>query len=161
MQTNAGKGFNLMKILVLHGVNLGMFGRRDKKHYGTATLADIDSALARLANELGCELEAFQTDAEGEMVRKIHGALDDKVAALVINAGAWTHYSYAIADALAMLACPIVEVHMSRVFDREEFRRHSVLAPVAAGVIAGFGMESYLLGLRAACTLARERIALK
>lgn len=148
-----------MKILILHGVNLGMFGRRDKTHYGSATLEEINDALKNLATELGCEIEIFQTDYEGEMVKAIHDALDLQISGVVINAGAWTHYSYAIADALAILTCPVVEVHMSRVFDREEFRRKSVLAQVASGVIAGFGPDSYLLGLRAVHSLASREAA--
>lgn len=136
-----------MKILVLHGVNLNMFGRRDKTHYGAATLEEINAAMLDLAASLNCELVIFQSNHEGEMVERIHAALDENFDGVVINAGAWTHYSYAIADALAILACPIVEVHMSRVFARDEFRRKSVIAPLAAGVIAGFGLKSYLLGL--------------
>lgn len=146
-----------MKILILHGVNLSMFGRRDKTHYGSATLEEINQSLVELADSLKCRIEIFQTDSEGEMVRRIHSALDENFSGVVINAGAWTHYSYAIADALAILACPIVEVHLSRVFDREEFRRHSVFSGIAAGVIAGFGPESYRLGLRAACSLASAK----
>lgn len=146
-----------MKVLVLHGVNLNMFGVRDATHYGTATLAEINAALEKLAKELGCELECYQTNHEGEMVERIHRALNEQFAAIVINAGAWTHYNYAIADALAILSIPIVEVHMSRVFAREEFRRHSVLAAIASGSIAGFGTLSYLLGLRAACSLAGQK----
>lgn len=143
-----------MKILILHGVNLNMFGRRDASHYGTATLADINAALAGLAAQLDAALEIFQSSHEGAMVERIHKALDEAFSAVVINAGAWTHYSYAIADALAILPVPIVEIHMSRVFAREDFRQKSVLAPIAAGSIAGFGVDSYLLGLRAACALA-------
>lgn len=143
-----------MQILVLHGVNLNMFGKRDPAQYGTATLADIDAALHALAQELGATVESFQTNHEGVLVERIHQALGEGVDALVINAGAWTHYSYAIADALAMLPMPKVEVHMSNVHAREEFRRHSVLSPVCAGSVCGFGVESYLLGLRAAHALA-------
>lgn len=148
-----------MKILVLHGVNLNMFGRRDASHYGTATLDDINDQLKALARELGTEVDFFQTNHEGQMVERIHAALDDGTSAVVINAGAWTHYSYAIADALAILPIPIVETHMSRVFAREEFRQHSVLAPVAAGAIAGFGPLSYVLAFRAAHALALEKCA--
>lgn len=144
-----------MTVLVLHGVNLNMFGRRDPAQYGTATLEDINAALAALAGELGVELATFQTNHEGAMVERIHAALDDGTAAVVINAGAWTHTSHAIADALAILSVPVVEVHMSNVHAREPFRHESVLARVCAGSIAGFGVQSYLLGLRAACTLAR------
>lgn len=145
-----------MKILVLHGVNLNMFGKRDPAHYGTATLTDIDAALAELAKELGVELETFQTNHEGEMVERIHRVPDEGTRAVLINAGAWTHYSYAIADALAILGVPVVEVHMSNVHAREAFRHESVLSAVSAGSIAGFGVQSYLLGLRAAWNLAQN-----
>lgn len=145
-----------MKILILHGINLNMFGRRDTSHYGTATLDDINNSLQTLAKELGANLEIFQTNHESAMVERIHIAMDQSFDGVVINAGAWTHYNYAIADALAMLAMPIVEVHMSRVFAREDFRHHSVLAHIAAGSIAGFGVDSYLLGLRAVCNLAQK-----
>ncbi|WP_022656723.1 type II 3-dehydroquinate dehydratase [uncultured Desulfovibrio sp.] len=143
-----------MNILILHGVNLNIFGKRDPAHYGTATLADIDAALAALARELGAGLITFQTNHEGEMVERIHRVPGEDIQAVVINAGAWTHYSYAIADALAILAVPVVEVHMSNVHAREAFRHNSVLAPVCAGSIAGFGVNSYLLGLRVACGMA-------
>lgn len=145
-----------MKILVLHGVNLNMFGKRDPAHYGTATLADINTALAELSRELGVELETFQTNHEGEMVERIHRAPDEGIRAVVINAGAWTHYSYAIADALAILSVPVVEVHMSNVHAREAFRHESVLSTVSAGSIAGLGVQSYLLGLRAAWNLIQN-----
>lgn len=143
-----------MDILVLHGVNLNMFGRRDPAQYGTATLADINQALASLGAELGVGVDTFQTNHEGDMVERIHAALDDGTDAVVINAGAWTHTSQAIADALAILTVPVVEVHMSNVHAREAFRHESVLARVCAGSIAGFGVMSYLLGLRAAVALA-------
>ncbi len=144
-----------MNILVLHGVNLDQFGRRDPRHYGTATLADIDRTLADLAAELGVRLECFQTNHEGEMCERIHRAHAEAVDAVLINAGAWTHYSIAIADALAILTVPIVEVHMSNIHAREPFRHHSVIAPIARGQICGFGVDSYLLGLRAALSLVR------
>jgi len=140
----------MKNILVLHGVNLDMFGQRDPELYGTATLADIDAALARLAAELGVALHTFQTNHEGALCERIHQAHRDQVDAVVINAGAWTHTSLAIADALAILTCPVVEVHMSNIHARERFRRHSFIAPVARGQICGFGVDSYLLGLRAA-----------
>jgi 3-dehydroquinate dehydratase-2 len=145
-----------MKVLVLHGVNLDMFGKRDPKQYGTVTLAEIDAQLADVAVELGVELETFQTNFEGAMCERIHRAHAEDVDAIVINAGAWTHYSYAIRDALAILKVPIVEVHMSNVHAREAFRQHSVLVELARGQIAGFGADSYLLGLRAAVSAARE-----
>lgn len=147
-----------MNFLVLHGVNLNMFGRRDKKQYGTATFAEINAAIENLALELGVGVEIFHTNHEGEMVERIHAALDENFSGILINAGAWTHYSYAIADALAMLPVPVVEIHMSNVHAREDFRHYSVLSHVARGSIAGFGVESYLLGLRAALSLA-DKIA--
>ncbi len=144
-----------MKILVLNGINLNMFGKRDPATYGTATLAEIDAKLAALAAELGAQVECFQTNFEGAMAERIHAAHTDGTAAVVINAGAWTHYSYGIRDALAILRCPIVEVHMSNIHAREEFRHHSVIASIAKGQIAGFGVDSYLLGLRAAVNAVR------
>jgi 3-dehydroquinate dehydratase-2 len=144
-----------MKVLVLHGVNLDMFGRRESGMYGTVTLAEIDAQLTALAAELGVEIEAFQTNDEGAMCARIHRGQADGTEAIVINAGAWTHYSYAIRDALAILTVPIVEVHLSNVHARETFRHTSVFAGVAKGHISGFGVDSYLLGLRAAVSAAR------
>jgi len=143
-----------MKVLVLHGANLNMFGKRDQKQYGTVTLAEIDAALRSLGAELGVDVVAFQTNGEKEMCERIHRALGEGFDAVVINAGAWTHYSYAIRDALAILTVPVVEVHMSNIHAREPFRHVSVIAPIAKGQIAGFGVESYLLGLRAAVSAA-------
>jgi 3-dehydroquinate dehydratase-2 len=136
-------------ILVLHGINLNMFGKRDPKQYGTVTLAEIDSRLRVLGQELGVEVECFQTNHEGEMCERIHRAFTEKVDGVVINAGAWTHYSYGLRDALAILTAPIIEVHMSNVHAREEFRHDSVFGQIAKGQICGFGADSYLLGLRA------------
>lgn len=143
----------MKKVLVLHGVNLNMFGQRDPAQYGRLTLAQIDERIAGLAAELGIRVECFQTNHEGAMVEKIHQAHREKIDAVVINAGAWTHTSYALMDALAILHAPVVEVHMSHVHAREPFRRQSVIAPVACGQISGFGVDSYLLGLRAAAGL--------
>jgi 3-dehydroquinate dehydratase-2 len=139
-----------MKILCLNGINLNMFGKRDPAQYGTITLAEIDAQVKKLGTELGAEVTCFQTNFEGAMVEKIHEAHTEKVDAVMINAGAWTHYSFGIRDALAILKCPIIEVHMSNIHAREEFRHHSVIAEIAKGQIAGFGVGSYLLGLRAA-----------
>ena len=143
-----------MKILVLHGVNLNMFGKRDPGTYGTATLAQIDEQVTALGKELGAEVSCYQTNIEGEMCQRIHAAHGDGTSAVVINAGAWTHYSYGIRDALAILKCPIVEVHMSNVHAREAFRHVSVFSEVVKGQICGFGVESYLLGVRAAVSAA-------
>ena len=139
-----------MKILVLNGINLNMFGKRDAAQYGTITLAEIDAQVTALGRELGVEVECFQTNIEGEMVERIHRAHGEGVAAVCINAGAWTHYSIGLRDALSILKCPIVEVHMSNIHAREPFRHHSVIADIAKGQICGFGVDSYLLALRAA-----------
>lgn len=146
----------MKKILIIHGVNLNMFGKRDPAQYGTITLDEINQQLKELAKELGCVVETFQTNHEGEIVEKIHQAHQEKVDAVVINAGAWTHYSYALRDALAILKVPIIEVHMSNIHAREEFRDYSVIAPLAKGQIVGFGVHSYLLGLRAAWELVKK-----
>lgn len=146
----------MKKVLVLHGVNLNMFGERDPDQYGTITLAEIDENIEGLASELGFKAECYQTNHEGEMVEKIHEAYRDSVDAVLINAGAWTHYSYAIMDALSILKVPIIEVHMSQVHAREEFRHNSVVSPLATGQVVGFGVDSYLLGLRAAWNIIRN-----
>ena len=140
----------MKKILVLNGINLNMFGKRDPKQYGTTTLAEIDAMLEKLTQELKVEVESFQANHEGEMAERIHRAFHEKVDAVVINAGAWTHYSIGLRDALAILTVPIVEIHMSNVHAREEFRHHSVFSEIVKGQICGFGAESYLLGVRAA-----------
>jgi 3-dehydroquinate dehydratase II len=141
---------NQMNVLMLHGINHNMFGKRDPAQYGTITLAEIDDKLKALGRELNAEVESFQTNHEGEMCERIHQAFTDGVDAVLINAGAWTHYSYGIRDALAILTVPIVEVHMSNIHAREAFRHHSVFAEVVNGQICGFGVDSYLLALRAA-----------
>lgn len=139
-----------VKILMLHGINHNMFGKRDPRQYGTATLADIDQALQALGEELGARIESFQSNYEGAMCERIHQAYEERVDAVLINAGAWTHYSYGIRDALAILEVPVVEVHMSNIHAREAFRHHSVFAEVVRGQICGFGVDTYLLALRAA-----------
>jgi len=146
-----------MKILCLNGINLNMFGKRDPAQYGTVTLTEIDAQVKKLGQELGADVECFQTNFEGAMAEKIHQAHTDGVDAVMINAGAWTHYSYGLRDALAILKCPIIEVHMSNIHAREAFRHHSVIAEIAKGQIAGFGVDSYLLGLRAAVSAAQTK----
>jgi len=138
-----------MKVLMLHGVNHNMFGQRDPQQYGTITLDEINANLHKLGQELRATVACYQTNHEGDMCERIHQAYVDRVDAVLINAGAWTHYSYAIRDALAMLTCPVVEVHMSNIHAREEFRHKSVLAEIVKGQICGFGSDSYLLALRA------------
>ena len=142
-------------VLMLHGVNHNMFGKRDPKQYGTITLAQIDQRLTELGKELGASIVSFQTNDEGKMCERVHQAYTDKVGGVLINAGAWTHYSYALRDALAILTCPVVELHMSNIHAREAFRHHSVLAEVVRGQIAGFGVDSYLLALRAVMSVVK------
>jgi 3-dehydroquinate dehydratase-2 len=146
-----------MKILMLHGINHDMFGRREPAHYGTLTLAEIDARILALGKELGVEVSSFQTNDEGAMCRRIHQAHDERVDAVLINAGAWTHYSYGIRDALAILTVPFIELHMSNIHARESFRHRSVFADIARGQIVGFGLDSYLLALRAAVSAVRAR----
>jgi 3-dehydroquinate dehydratase II len=141
--------------VMLHGINHNMFGKRDPKQYGTTTLAQIDAALVALGKELGVRVDSFQTNDEGAMCDRIHQAYADHVDGVLINAGAWTHYSYGIRDALAILTVPIVELHMSNIHAREEFRHKSVFAEIVKGQICGFGVDSYLLGLRAAVSSAQ------
>ena len=140
----------MKKFLMLHGINHNMFGKREPKYYGTITLEEIDRKLRELAQELGVEVESFQTNDEGAMCERIHKAFLDKVDGVIINAGAWTHYSCGLRDALAILTVPIVEIHMSNNHTREAFRHHSVISEIAKGYIAGFGIDSYLAGLRVA-----------
>jgi 3-dehydroquinate dehydratase-2 len=150
-----------MKVLMLHGINHNMFGKRDPVHYGTITLAEIDASIQALAGTLDVEVESFQTNSEGDMCERIHRALADKVDAVLINAGAWTHYSYGIRDALAILTMPVVELHMANIHAREPFRHVSVFAEVVEGQICGFGLDSYLLALRAAVSAAQVAASTK
>jgi 3-dehydroquinate dehydratase-2 len=146
----------MKKFLMLHGINHNMFGKRDPVQYGTITLAEIDGHLRKLAGELGVEVASFQTNHEGAMCERIHQAFVDRVDGVIINAGAWTHYSYGIRDALAILTVPVVEIHMSNIHAREEFRHHSVFGEIVKGQICGFGLDSYLLGLRAAVSASAD-----
>ncbi len=140
------------KILVVHGPNLNLLGKRETEIYGTATLAEINKRLRAEAKKLDADLTIFQSNHEGEIIDRIHGAMG-KHDALLINPGALTHTSLALRDAVAGCELPAVEVHLSNLYKRESFRRTSYTAPVCRGQIAGFGPESYLLGLRAALSL--------
>ncbi len=140
------------KILVLHGPNLNMLGRREPKIYGRLTLDQINRKIAALAAELGVEIEARQSNIEGELVGWIQEA-PKAFGALILNAGAYTHSSIAMRDALTAAGIPAVEVHISNIYKREEFRKRSIIAEAVIGQITGFGVESYLLGLRAAVAL--------
>lgn len=138
----------MKKILLIHGPNLNLTGLREPGVYGTDTLATINAEVVTKCERLGMECAVFQSSSEGALIDRIHAARED-CAAIIFNAGAYTHYSYALRDAISAVCLPCVEVHMSNVYKREEFRHHSVLAPVCAGVIAGFGKHSYLLAVDA------------
>lgn len=140
----------LAKILVLHGPNLNLLGGREPALYGHATLAEIDADLAGIARTSGHDLASFQSNSEGALIDRVHAAAKDGVAFIVINPGALTHTSIALRDALAAVAIPFIEVHLSNVHAREPFRHHSYLADLAVGVITGFGADSYRLGVTAA-----------
>lgn len=135
-----------MNILVVNGVNLNMTGRREKGVYGTQTLQEINDEIAAYAEKRGASAEFFQSNLEGEICTAIQSA-EGKYDGIILNAGAFTHYSYAIRDAIASVSVPVVEVHMSNVHAREEFRRNSVLTPVCKGEVLGFGKNSYILAL--------------
>ena len=143
-----------MNVAVIHGPNLRLLGRREPEVYGSDTLDDVNAALRALASELGAEIETFQSNHEGELLDFIDDAAG-RVDGFLINPGAYTHTSVALRDALTGVDRPFVECHLSNPAGRERFRRHSYLAPVASGVVYGFGVESYLLGLRG--LLARLR----
>ena len=136
-----------MKILIVNGPNINMLGTREPEIYGSLTLDDINAQLADYAKELGVEIETFQSNIEGEIVDKIQSAKKD-CQGIVINPAAYTHTSVAIRDAISAVALRAVEVHISNIHSREEFRKHSFIAPVCIGQISGFGADSYKLGLK-------------
>jgi 3-dehydroquinate dehydratase II len=144
------------KILIIHGPNLNLLGEREKDIYGKESLKDIDSLLVETARSLGVELSIFQSNHEGELVQNIQDAKNNGFGAIVINPAAYTHTSVAIRDAISAIDIPVVEVHISNIYAREEFRQKSLIAPAAAGQISGFGINSYLLGLQAACSLMKK-----
>lgn len=146
----------MVKVLVIHGPNLNLLGQREPDVYGSLTLSRINAEMENLAKELGVGIEFFQSNHEGALVEAIHGALG-RVEAIVINPAAYTHTSIALRDALLAVALPTVEVHLSNVHRREEFRHRSLIADVAVGQVTGFGLQSYLLGLRAALTLTHSK----
>jgi 3-dehydroquinate dehydratase-2 len=144
---------DLPVLLIINGPNLNMLGKREPSIYGTATLGDIEDMCRDAAEKQGLSCQFMQSNTEHEIIDAIHQGMTDKVAAILINAGAFTHTSVAIRDALAMVSAPIIEIHLSNVHARESFRHHSYIAGVASGVIAGFGPQSYTLAVDAAASL--------
>jgi 3-dehydroquinate dehydratase II len=147
----------MARILLLHGPNLSQLGSRDPAVYGTATLDDVVAVAREEAESAGAELVAEQHEHEGDLVARIHAARTDGTDALLLNAGALTHYGYSLRDALDLLDVPIVEVHLSNIHARETFRHTSVTAAVATGVVAGFGIDGYPLAVRAALRTLERR----
>jgi 3-dehydroquinate dehydratase-2 len=141
------KAVSRPRLLVLHGPNLNLLGQREPSHYGEATLEDINLALARRAEIADVALESFQSNHEGALIERIHAARAEGVRYIIINPAAWTHTSAAVRDALAAVEIPFVEVHLSNVYAREPFRRHSYFSDIAVGVISGLGHQGYLLAL--------------
>jgi len=144
-----------MRILVINGRNLNLLGKREPSLYGTTTFWDIENQLKKKFPDV--IFEYFQSNSEGVLIDHIHQAVDGAFDGLAINPGAYAHYSYAIRDAISTLKIPVVEVHMTNVYAREEFRRHSVIAPVCKGVVAGFGAMSYLLAVQFLVEAAGEK----
>lgn len=144
----------MIKILVIHGPNLNLLGKREPDIYGNVTIGEINKNLKKLAAKKGVKLDIFQSNHEGEIVDRI-GAAKDKYLALLINPAAYTHTSVAIRDAIQATRLPAVEVHISNIYSREDFRHTSLIAPVVKGQISGFGMDSYIYGLDAAINLAK------
>ena len=146
----------MAKILIIHGPNLNLLGKREPGVYGTVTIDEINKNLRQIAKKKGATLEIFQSNHEGEIVDKI-GKAKNRFAALLINPAAYTHTSVAIRDAISATDIPTVEVHLSNIYSREDFRRTSLVAPVAKGQIAGFGIDSYMYGLEAAIKLTKKK----
>ena len=144
-----------MRISVIHGPNLRLLGRREPEVYGRWTLADLDGRMSAAATDLGVEIETFQSNSEGEILDRLEAAVD-ATDGILINPGGLTHTSVSLRDGLVATGLPFVEVHLSNVHARERFRRHSYVSPVALGVVAGFGLDSYLLGLRGLVTHLRS-----
>lgn len=146
-----------IKILVIHGPNLQLLGKREKAIYGRFTLSQINTALEKLAAELNLELKIYQSNQEGEIVEAIGSIGSTWAEGLLINPAAYTHTSIAIRDAIAAIEIPTVEVHISNIYARDKFRHYSYIAPVAVGQISGFGIDSYLLGLKGLATKIKIR----
>ncbi len=136
-----------LRILVMHGPNLNLLGTREPDHYGLKNLADINESLIAIGDQMGCEITTFQSNHEGELVERIHQAASEHLDGIVINPAAYTHTSVALRDAMLGCHIPFVELHLSNIYRREEFRHHSMLADIATGIVSGFGSASYALAL--------------
>jgi 3-dehydroquinate dehydratase-2 len=146
----------VIKILLIHGPNLNLLGKRSPEIYGTSGLDEINARMQAIAKEGGAELRVFQSNSEGALIDAIHEA-DNWADGIVINPGAYAHYSYAIRDALASIKLPAIEVHLSNIFAREEFRHQSVISPVVVGCISGLGVRSYACGIQAMIGILKDR----
>jgi 3-dehydroquinate dehydratase-2 len=144
------------KVLVLHGPNLNLLGSREPQIYGNLTLEQINQQITQLAKTLGLEVRIEQSNHEGELIEYIQQAPQNGIQAIVINPGGYTHTSVALRDAISATGLPTLEVHLSNIYQREEFRQHSLISAVAVGQISGLGVDSYLLGLRAVQRLIKE-----
>lgn len=144
-------------LLLINGPNLNMLGKRDPEQYGTFTLADVEKISVETAFSRGYKMDCFQSNYEGAIIEKIHEAMD-KYDGIVINPGAFTHYSYAILDAIDLCGLPVIETHISDISNREEFRRISVLAPACCGQVKGMGLQSYPHAVRLLCDLIEKRL---
>lgn len=145
-----------MKILVIHGPNLNMLGKRDPAVYGSMTMEEINARVSQRAKELGADVEFFQSNSEGGLIDYLQGAAPS-AQGIVINAGAYTHYSYALHDALLDTGLPVIETHLSNILAREEWRRRSVIAPATKGSVSGFGWRSYTAALDLLVALVTEK----
>ena len=146
----------MIKILVIHGPNLNLLGTREPSKYGTATLGDINETIKEAGEKDGITVNIFQSNHEGEIIDWIHGAVD-KYSGIIINPGAFTHYSYAIRDAIAAVGLPVIEVHLTNIYSREKFRHHSVIAPAAMGQISGLGVHGYLAAFHSIIHIIRKK----
>jgi 3-dehydroquinate dehydratase II len=146
----------VIKILLIHGPNLNLLGKRSPEIYGASGLDEINARMQAIAKEGGAELRVFQSNSEGALIDAIHEA-DNWAGGIVINPGAYAHYSYAIRDALASIKLPAIEVHLSNIYAREEFRHQSVISPVVVGCISGLGVRSYACGIQAMIEILKER----
>ncbi len=147
----------MKKILVIHGPNLNMLGTRETGVYGKKTLDDINNMLQEEAKSLGVEITIFQSNHEGEIVQRIQDAKAEAVDAIIINPAGYTHTSVAIRDAISAVSIPTIEIHLSNIYSREEFRRISLISPVCAGVISGLGSKSYIFALKAAADIINKQ----